>query len=295
MGIIKTVHLIYEYIRHDEEEKVAEVKRAIDGVDLEIEEGSFTAILGHNGSGKSTLAKHINGLLLPTEGTVWVGEIDTKEEDRIWDVRKTAGMVFQNPDNQIIGNIVEEDVGFGPENIGVPTDEIWKRVDESLKAVGMTAYRKQSPNKLSGGQKQRVAIAGVMAMRPRCIILDEPTAMLDPNGRKEVIRTIRQLNQAEGITVLLITHYMEEAIDADRIIVMDDGKIVMDGKPKEIFSRVRELKTYGLDVPQATELAFELKEAGMPLSDGILSREELVKELLPLYNEQVRRTVLRAV
>lgn len=282
MGIIKTVHLIYEYIRHDEEEKVAEVKRAIDGIDLEIEEGSFTAILGHNGSGKSTLAKHINGLLLPTEGTVWVGEIDTKEEDRIWDVRKTAGMVFQNPDNQIIGNIVEEDVGFGPENIGVPTDEIWKRVDESLKAVGMTAYRKQSPNKLSGGQKQRVAIAGVMAMRPRCIILDEPTAMLDPNGRKEVIRTIRQLNQAEGITVLLITHYMEEAIDADRIIVMDDGKIVMDGKPKEIFSRVRELKTYGLDVPQATELAFELKEAGMPLSDGILSREELVKELLPL-------------
>ena len=282
MVIIKTVHLIYEYIRHDEEEKVAEVKRAIDGVDLEIEEGSFTAILGHNGSGKSTLAKHINGLLLPTEGTVWVGEIDTKEEDRIWDVRKTAGMVFQNPDNQIIGNIVEEDVGFGPENIGVPTDEIWKRVDESLKAVGMTAYRKQSPNKLSGGQKQRVAIAGVMAMRPRCIILDEPTAMLDPNGRKEVIRTIRQLNQAEGITVLLITHYMEEAIDADRIIVMDDGKIVMDGKPKEIFSRVRELKTYGLDVPQATELAFELKEAGMPLSDGILSREELVKELLPL-------------
>ena len=275
MGIIKTVHLIYEYIRHDEEEKVAEVKRAIDGVDLEIEEGSFTAILGHNGSGKSTLAKHINGLLLPTEGTVWVGEIDTKEEDRIWDVRKTAGMVFQNPDNQIIGNIVEEDVGFGPENIGVPTDAIWKRVDESLKAVGMTAYRKQSPNKLSGGQKQRVAIAGVMAMRPRCIILDEPTAMLDPNGRKEVIRTIRQLNQAEGITVLLITHYMEEAIDADRIIVMDDGKIVMDGKPKEIFSRVRELKTYGLDVPQATELAFELKEAGMPLSDGILSREEL--------------------
>lgn len=282
MGIIKTVHLIYEYIRHDEEEKVAEVKRAIDGVDLEIEEGSFTAILGHNGSGKSTLAKHINGLLLPTEGTVWVGEIDTKEEDRIWDVRKTAGMVFQNPDNQIIGNIVEEDVGFGPENIGVPTDEIWKRVDESLKAVGMTAYRKQSPNKLSGGQKQRVAIAGVIAIRPRCIILDEPTAMLDPNGRKEVIRTIRQLNQAEGITVLLITHYMEEAIDADRIIVMDDGKIVMDGKPKEIFSRVRELKTYGLDVPQATELAFELKEAGMPLSDGILSREELVKELLPL-------------
>lgn len=282
MGIIKTVRLIYEYVRHDEEEKIAEVKRAIDGVDLEIEEGSFTAVLGHNGSGKSTLAKHVNGLLLPTEGTVWVGEMDTKEENHIWDVRKTAGMVFQNPDNQIIGNVVEEDVGFGPENIGVPTEEIWKRVDESLKAVGMTAYRKQSPNKLSGGQKQRVAIAGVMAMRPRCIILDEPTAMLDPNGRKEVIRTIRQLNQEEGITVLLITHYMEEAIDADRIIVMDDGKIVMDGKPKEIFSRVRELKTHGLDVPQATELAFELKEAGMPIPDGILSREELVEKLLPL-------------
>lgn len=282
MGIIKTARLIYEYIRRDEEEKIEEVKRAIDGVDLDIEKGSFVAVLGHNGSGKSTFAKHINGLLLPTEGTVWVGEMDTKDEEHIWDVRKTAGMVFQNPDNQIIGNIVEEDVGFGPENIGVETKEIWKRVDESLKAVGMTAYRKQSPNKLSGGQKQRVAIAGVMAMRPQCIILDEPTAMLDPNGRKDVIRTVHELNKKEGITVLLITHYMEEAIDADRIIVMDDGKIVMDGKPKEIFSRVRELKTYGLDVPQATELAFELKEAGMPLSDGILSREELVKELLPL-------------
>lgn len=281
MGIVKTARLIYEYIRHDEEEKIKEVKRAIDGVDLDIEDGSFTAILGHNGSGKSTLAKHINGLLLPTEGTVWVGEMDTKDDDHIWDVRKTAGMVFQNPDNQIIGNIVEEDVGFGPENIGVSTEEIWKRVDESLKAVGMTAYRKQSPNKLSGGQKQRVAIAGVMAMRPRCIILDEPTAMLDPNGRKEVIRTIRQLNRSEGITVLLITHYMEEAIDADRIVVMDDGRIVMDGRPKEIFAGVKELKAYGLDVPQVTELAFQLKEAGMPLPDGILGREELMKELLP--------------
>ena len=280
MGIIKTVHLIYEYIRHDEEEKVAEVKRAIDGVDLEIEEGSFTAILGHNGSGKSTLAKHINGLLLPTEGTVWVGEIDTKEEDRIWDVRKTAGMVFQNPDNQIIGNIVEEDVGFGPENIGVPTDEIWKRVDESLKAVGMTAYRKQSPNKLSGGQKQRVAIAGVMAMRPRCIILDEPTAMLDPNGRAEVIRTVRELNRKEGITAVLITHYMEEVIDADRVIVMDDGAIVMDGTPREVFSQVEKLKEYRLDVPQATELAYELKKAGVDLPDGILSQEEFVEAFL---------------
>ena len=282
MGIIKTVHLIYEYIRHDEEEKVAEVKRAIDGVDLEIEEGSFTAILGHNGSGKSTLAKHINGLLLPTEGTVWVGEIDTKEEDRIWDVRKTAGMVFQNPDNQIIGNIVEEDVGFGPENIGVPTDEIWKRVDESLKAVGMTAYRKQSPNKLSGGQKQRVAIAGVMAMRPRCIILDEPTAMLDPNGRKEVIRTIRQLNQAEGITVLLITHYMEEVVDADHVFVMDHGHVVMQGTPREIFSQVDTLKHYRLDVPQVTILADELRKRGLDIPAGVLKKEELVEILCRL-------------
>lgn len=283
MGIIKTVHLIYEYIRHDEEEKVAEVKRAIDGVDLEIEEGSFTAILGHNGSGKSTLAKHINGLLLPTEGTVWVGEIDTKEEDRIWDVRKTAGMVFQNPDNQIIGNIVEEDVGFGPENIGVPTDEIWKRVDESLKAVGMTAYRKQSPNKLSGGQKQRVAIAGVVAMHPKCIVLDEPTAMLDPNGRKEVIRAVRALNQVEDITVILITHYMEEVIYANKVLVMDDGKVVMHGTPREIFSQVEKLKSYRLDVPQATLLAWELKQAGLDLPDGILTREELVEALCQLY------------
>mgnify|MGYP000010660713 FL=1 len=242
MGIVKTARLVYEYIRRDEEEKIEEVKRAIDGVDLDIEKGSFVAVLGHNGSGKSTFAKHINGLLLPTDGTVWVGEMDTKDEEHIWDVRKTAGMVFQNPDNQIIGNIVEEDVGFGPENIGVETKEIWKRVDESLKAVGMTAYRKQSPNKLSGGQKQRVAIAGVMAMRPQCIILDEPTAMLDPTGRKDVIRTVHELNKKEGITVLLITHYMEEAIDADRVIVMDDGKVIMDGVPKEIFFPCKRIK-----------------------------------------------------
>ena len=251
-------------------------------MDVDIKKGDFVAVLGHNGSGKSTLAKHVNGLLLPTEGTVWVGDMDTRDEEHIWDVRKTAGMVFQNPDNQIIGNIVEEDVGFGPENIGVPTEEIWKRVEASLKAVGMTAYRLQSPNKLSGGQKQRVAIAGVMAMKPECIILDEPTAMLDPNGRKEVIRTIHELNRTEGITVLLITHYMEEAIEADRIIVMDDGRIVMDGQPREIFSRVKELKSHGLDVPQVTELAWELKEAGIPLADGILSREELVEQLVPL-------------
>lgn len=282
MGIIKAAKLVYEYIRRDEEENIEEVNRAIDGMDVDITKGDFVAVLGHNGSGKSTFAKHINGLLLPTSGTVWVGDMDTKDEDHIWDVRKTAGMVFQNPDNQIIGNIVEEDVGFGPENIGVPTEEIWRRVEESLKAVGMTAYRLQSPNKLSGGQKQRVAIAGVMAMKPECIILDEPTAMLDPNGRKEVIKTVHELNRAEGITVLLITHYMEEAIDADRIIVMDGGTIVMDGKPVDIFSRVKELKGYGLDVPQVTELAYELKEAGMPLSDGILTREQLVRELSPL-------------
>ena len=282
MGIVKAAKLVYEYIRRDEEENIEEVNRAIDGVDVDIKKGDFVAVLGHNGSGKSTLAKHVNGLLLPTEGTVWVGDMDTRDEEHIWDVRKTAGMVFQNPDNQIIGKIVEEDVGFGPENIGVPTEEIWKRVEESLKAVGMTAYRLQSPNKLSGGQKQRVAIAGVMAMKPECIILDEPTAMLDPNGRREVIRTIHELNRAEGITVLLITHYMEEAIEADRIIVMDDGRIVMDGQPREIFSRVKELKSHGLDVPQVTELAWELKEAGMPLTDGILSREELVEQLVPL-------------
>ena len=285
MGIIKAARLVYEYIRRDEEENIEEVNRAIDGLDVDIEKGGFVAVLGHNGSGKSTFAKHINGLLMPTDGTVWVGDMDTKDEEHIWDVRKTAGMVFQNPDNQIIGNIVEEDVGFGPENIGVPTEEIWKRMEESLKAVGMTAYRLQSPGKLSGGQKQRVAIAGGMAMKPECIILDEPTAMRDPNGRREVIKTVHELNRAEGITVLLITHYMEEAIDADRIIVMDGGRIVMDGKPAEIFSRVKELKAYGLDVPQVTELAYELKEAGMPLSDGILTREQLVRELAPLLKK----------
>ena len=282
MGIIKAARLVHEYIRRNEDDKVEEVKRALDGVDVDIKAGDFVAVLGHNGSGKSTFAKHVNALLAPTEGTLWVGEMDTKDESHIWDIRKMAGMVFQNPDNQIIGNIVEEDVGFGPENLGVPTEEIWKRVDESLKAVGMTAYRLQSPNKLSGGQKQRVAIAGVMAMKPRCIILDEPTAMLDPNGRREVIKTVHALNRAEGITVLLITHYMEEAVNADRVIVMDDGRIVMDGEPREIFSRVRELKSHGLDVPQVTELAFALREAGVPLPEGILSREELVRELAPL-------------
>ena len=273
MGIIKASRLVFDYIRRDEEENIEEVDRAIDDLSVDVEKGSFVAILGHNGSGKSTLAKHINAILVPTEGTVWVSEMDTADESKVWEIRRKAGMVFQNPDNQIIGNVVEEDVGFGPENIGVPTDDIWKRVDESLEAVGMTAYRYKSPNKLSGGQKQRVAIAGVMAMRPECIVLDEPTAMLDPNGRKEVIRTVRELNQKEGITVLLITHYMEEVIHADRVIVMDEGKIVMDGTPREIFSRVEELKGYRLDVPQVTELAYELKK-------GILSLEEFVDSFM---------------
>ena len=283
MGIIKASKLIFEYIRRDEDDRVEAVNRAIDQVDVEIQKGDFVAILGHNGSGKSTLAKHINGILLPTEGTVWISGMDTQDGAHLWDIRKTAGMVFQNPDNQIIGNVVEEDVGFGPENIGVPTEEIWKRVDESLEAVGMTAYRLKSPNKLSGGQKQRVAIAGVMAMKPQCIILDEPTAMLDPNGRKEVIRTVKELNRREGITVLLMTHYMEEVVAADRVIVMDEGKIVMDGTPKEIFSQVERLKAYRLDVPQVTELAYELKQKGVDLPEGILTREELMRHLLPLF------------
>ena len=244
MGIIKAAHVFFDYIKRDEEENEEEINRAIDDLSLDIEKGDFVAILGHNGSGKSTFAKQVNALLMPTDGTLWISDMNTQDEDKIWEIRKKTGMVFQNPDNQIIGNVVEEDVGFGPENIGIPTDEIWKRVDDSLEAVGMTAYRKQSPNKLSGGQKQRVAIAGVMAMRPQCIVLDEPTAMLDPNGRSEVIRTVRELNKKEGVTVLLITHYMEEVIHADRVIVMDDGKIVMDGTPKEIFSKVEELKKY---------------------------------------------------
>ena len=279
MGIIRAVNLIFDYIRHDEENNKEETNRALSGVSLDIEEGSFVAILGHNGSGKSTFAKLMNGILMPSDGTVYIADMKTNDEEHLWDVRKTAGMVFQNPDNQIIGNVVEEDVGFGPENMGVPTEEIWERVDRSLEAVGMTAYRLQSPNKLSGGQKQRVAIAGVMAMKPRCIVLDEPTAMLDPNGRAEVIKTIHELNKQEGITVLLITHYMEEVIDADRVVVMDGGQVVMDGTPKEVFSRVNELKKYRLDVPQVTELADELKQAGMDLSDGILTIEELVDEL----------------
>ena len=287
MGIIKAVNLIFDYIKRDEEEQVEGVDRALDGLTLDIEEGSFVAVLGHNGSGKSTFAKQVNGILVPTDGTVLISGMDTRDESHIWDIRRTAGMVFQNPDNQIIGNTVEEDVGFGPENLRVPTEEIWKRVDESLEAVGMTAYRLKSPNKLSGGQKQRVSIAGVMAMKPKCIILDEPTAMLDPNGRKDVIRTVHELNRREKITVLLITHYMEEAVDADRIVVMDEGKVVMDGTPREIFSRVKELKQYSLDVPQVTELADELAEAGLPITRGVLTMDELLSELVPYMKEHM--------
>lgn len=282
MNMIEAKNLVFEYIRRDEEGNVESIHRAVDEVSLDVKKGDFVAILGHNGSGKSTIAKHINAILLPSEGTLVVNGIDTKEEDRLWDIRQSAGMVFQNPDNQIIASVVEEDVGFGPENMGVPTEEIWKRVEDSLKAVGMYEYRTHSPNKLSGGQKQRVAIAGIMAMRPQCIILDEPTAMLDPNGRKEVIRTIRELNKTEHVTVLLITHYMDEVIEADKVIVMDDGKVVMQGTPKEIFSQVDKLKQYRLDVPQVTELAYELKKEGIPLPDGILTVEEFGIEIKKL-------------
>lgn len=280
--IIKTKELTFDYIRHDEEGNEEGAIRAVDGVNLEVKPGDFIAILGHNGSGKSTLAKHINALLVPTSGTIWVDGKITSEESNIWDIRQTAGMVFQNPDNQIIGQVVEEDVGFGPENMGVPTKEIWERVEESLKAVGMYEYRKYSPNKLSGGQKQRVSIAGVLAMHPKCIVLDEPTAMLDPSGRKEVIRAARALNEVENVTVILITHYMEEVIYADQVVVMDEGRIVMKGSPKEVFSCVDELKALRLDVPQVTLLSYELKKAGLPLPDGILTTEELKKELLAL-------------
>ncbi|MBD5483974.1 MAG: energy-coupling factor transporter ATPase [Lachnospiraceae bacterium] len=286
MGIIKTDKLVFEYIRRDEEGNVEGITRAVDEVDLDVKQGDFVAILGHNGSGKSTLAKHINAILYPTEGAVWVDGMDTRDEKDLWNIRQEAGMVFQNPDNQIIGQVVEEDVGFGPENMGVPTEEIWARVEESLKAVGMYAYRKFSPNKLSGGQKQRVSIAGVIAMHPKCIILDEPTAMLDPNGRKEVVRAVRGLNDVEGITVVLITHYMEEIIHADKVFVMDKGKVAMEGTPREIFSQVERLKELRLDVPQVTLLAYELQQKGVELPDGILTVEELTQHLLKEYKKK---------
>ena len=283
--MIRTEELTFDYERLDEEGNIESKKRAVDHVNLHIRPGKFIAILGHNGSGKSTLAKHINAILTPTEGTLWVDGMDTKDDGKLWSIRQDAGMVFQNPDNQIIGTVVEEDVGFGPENLGVPTDEIWTRVEESLSAVGMLKYRHHSPNRLSGGQKQRVAIAGVMAMHPRCIVLDEPTAMLDPNGRRSVIRTAQKLNREEGITIILITHYMEEVVEADHIFVMDSGKVVMEGSPREVFSQVEELKRLRLDVPQATLLAFELRKRGIALPNGILNNEELVDELCQLKSK----------
>ena len=282
MKMIKTDKLVFEYAKRDEEGNIIGKSRAIDEVSLDIEPGQFIAILGHNGSGKSTLAKHMNALLVPSDGTKWVDGMDTKEDEHLWDVRQSAGMVFQNPDNQIIGTVVEEDVGFGPENLGVPTEEIWQRVEDSLKAVGMIEYRHHSPNKLSGGQKQRVAIAGVMAMRPKCIVLDEPTAMLDPNGRKEVLRSVMELRKREHITVILITHYMEEVVDADHVFVMDHGHVVMQGTPREIFSQVDTLKHYRLDVPQVTILADELRKRGLDIPAGVLKKEELVEILCRL-------------
>ncbi|HHT87576.1 MAG TPA: energy-coupling factor transporter ATPase [Clostridiales bacterium] len=284
MEMIKVRDLAFEYIRRNEEGNVESISRAINGVNLDVKKGDFIAIIGANGSGKSTLAKHINAILYPTEGTVWVNGLNTSKEENLWEIRRTAGMVFQNPDNQIIATVVEEDVGFGPENLGVPTEEIWQRVEDSLKAVGMLEYRTQSPNKLSGGQKQRVAIAGIMAMKPECIVLDEPTAMLDPSGRREVISTIHWLNKHENITVILITHHMDEVINADKVFVMEDGMIVMQGTPREIFSRIPEIKKYRLDVPQVTELAYELKKTGLDIPDGILSVDELVQALEKLKN-----------
>ena len=279
VGIVQAKDLTFEYIRRDEEGNVEGITTAVDNVNIDIKAGDFVAVLGHNGSGKSTFAKHLNALVMPTEGTVYVDGMDTKDADNTLRVRQTAGMVFQNPDNQIVGTLVDEEVGFGPENIGVPTEEIWERVEKSLKAVGMYKFRNASPNKLSGGQKQRVAIAGIVAMKPKCIVLDEPTAMLDPLGRKEVIHVLHELNKKEGVTIILITHYMEEVIDADHVFVMDNGKVVMEGTPRQIFSQVDKLKELRLDVPQVTELAYELKKEGLPVKDGIIRNEELVEEI----------------
>lgn len=279
MGIVEAKNLTFEYIRRDEEGNVEGITTAVDNVNIDIKAGDFVAVLGHNGSGKSTFAKHLNALVMPTEGTVYVDGMDTKDSGNTLSIRQTAGMVFQNPDNQIVGTLVDEEVGFGPENIGVPTEEIWERVEKSLKAVGMYQFRSASPNKLSGGQKQRVAIAGIVAMKPKCIVLDEPTAMLDPLGRKEVLNVLHELNRKENVTIILITHYMEEVIDADYVYVMDGGKLVMDGTPRQIFTQVEMLKSMRLDVPQVTELAYELKKVGLPIKDGIIRNEELVEEL----------------
>ena len=285
MGIVEAKNLTFKYIRRDEDGNVEGITKAVDNVSIDIKQGDFVAVLGHNGSGKSTFAKHLNALVMPTEGTVWVDGMDTREEENTLKVRQTAGMVFQNPDNQIVGTLVDEEVGFGPENIGVPTEEIWERVEKSLKAVGMYAFRNQSPNKLSGGQKQRVAIAGIVAMKPKCIVLDEPTAMLDPLGRKDVLNVLHELNRQENVTVILITHYMEEVIDIDKLYVMDDGKLVMSGTPREIFSQVEKLKELRLDVPHVTELAYELQKEGVPLKNGILTSEEFTEELIRVRNE----------
>ena len=285
MGIVKAKNLTFEYIRRDEDGNVEGITKAVDNVSIDIKQGDFVAVLGHNGSGKSTFAKHLNALVMPTEGTVWVDGMDTREEENTLKVRQTAGMVFQNPDNQIVGTLVDEEVGFGPENIGVPTEEIWERVEKSLKAVGMYAFRNQSPNKLSGGQKQRVAIAGIVAMKPKCIVLDEPTAMLDPLGRKDVLNVLHELNRQGNVTVILITHYMDGVIDIDKLYVMDDGKLVMSGTPREIFSQVEKLKELRLDVPHVTELAYELQKEGVPLKNGILTSEEFTEELIRVRNE----------
>ena len=282
MGIVEAKNLTFEYIRRDEEGNVEGITTAVDNVNIDIKAGDFVAVLGHNGSGKSTFAKHLNALVMPTEGTVYVDGMDTKDSGNTLSIRQTAGMVFQNPDNQIVGTLVDEEVGFGPENIGVPTEEIWERVEKSLKAVGMYQFRSASPNKLSGGQKQRVAIAGIVAMKPKCIVLDEPTAMLDPLGRKEVLNVLHELNRKENVTIILITHYMEEVVDADKMFVMDHGKVVMEGTPKEIFSRVDELKSYRLDVPQVTILADELRKRGLDIPKGILRKEELVEAITHL-------------
>lgn len=282
MSIVKTDHVSFEYFRRDEEGNVEGITNAVNDVSIEIKQGEFVAVLGHNGSGKSTFAKHLNALVMPTEGTVIIDGMDTTDEDHLWDIRQSAGMVFQNPDNQIICNVVEEDVGFGPENMGIPTEDIWIRVEKSLKAVGMYEFKDASPNKLSGGQKQRVAIAGIVAMKPKCIILDEPTAMLDPNGRKEVINTLHELNRKEKVTIILITHYMNEVVDADRIYVMDSGRLVMQGTPKEIFTQHDKLRELRLDVPQSTQLAYELRKEGVPLPEGILTIDELVNEICRL-------------
>ncbi len=285
MKMVEAKNLSHEYIERDEEGNVAKIFNAIENIDIDVIKGQFISILGHNGSGKSTFAKHLNALLYSTEGTLFVGGLDCNNKKNTFDIRKNVGMVFQNPDNQIIASVVDEDVGFGPENIGIPTNEIIKRVEKSLKAVGMWKYKNKSPNNLSGGQKQRTAIAGVLAMEPSCIVFDEPTAMLDPNGRKEVIKVAKELNKEKNITIILITHYMEEVVESDYVYVMDKGHVVMRGTPKEIFSEEEALNKYRLSLPQITELARELREEGMNIPKGILTKEELILSLKRLKKE----------